>query len=84
MASRRHLADVRPHTRLVTSSVRDQITEQTPSPPLSLTARPTFRISYIYGVDPEGPEREVRIKNLETSGVSVVESSKSRDVLVAC
>jgi len=39
------------------------------------TARPTFRISYIYGVDPEGPEREVRIKNLETSGVSVVEST---------
>jgi len=38
---------------------------------LARQARPNFRISYIYGVDPNGTERESRIEKLEKSGILV-------------
>merc|ERR1719376_754239 len=41
-------------------------------------ARPDFRVSYIYGIDPDGKEKEIRVANLRKSGINLRNKEKNK------
>jgi len=43
-----------------------------------LRARPDFRVSYIYGIDPDGKEKEIRVANLRKSGINLRKNEKNK------